>query len=548
MAGPTLSASSPPLNVTPAKNCRVWKGLQKKGRASRSKEPGDTERTASQRALSPLEAAESSNLRARKQWNLDTLGSHPPETSQQLWSLGTQSRWKVELDKLHREAAGDLGQVYSQDASADLSEKPGTSAAMRTFQDWKKDNLTRIKERAKSLRLKQLDVANAVDLLHAFFRQFFSYLNECPERPYFRDVRELTSGSSYQVTRRGRPLHPNNFDVLLSLPIPDYIQYAEVEGYDGLFYTLTLLRKSRSFPAAFLLEDGQTVSPGSIMAEFRQHLDQFIKVFYSVPFPGWQMRLERKKQNSPAVPLVMVDNRGDTFMSIDLVLALEISGQWPSSNDEGMDVKQLLGEKEPYLRKTLYFIAKQAPGQDNKETWKMSFSHVEKEILKSHTSTRKCQMTTCHRPECLQMLESLLGALKTEHPLELAPLSSYHAETSFFHTLLEWKQAQDGNPSSIAHCFERVRANFIQQVASAHLPHFFIPKCNLFGTKFFPPNNLKFLLECLREKQKKKPSAAVSRKKKVTAPPLLAAAMSWPLMITVGLMVLVSIGLSHFRS
>lgn len=86
----------------------------------------------------------------------------------------------------------------------------------------------------------------------------------------------------------------------------------------------------------------------------------------SVPFPGWQMRLERKKQNGPAVPLVMVDNRGDTFMSIDLVLALEISGQWPSSDDEGMDIKQLLGEKEQYLRKTLYFIAKQAPGQDNK--------------------------------------------------------------------------------------------------------------------------------------------------------------------------------------
>ncbi|CAM4686900.1 unnamed protein product [Caretta caretta] len=439
--------------------------------------------------------------------------------------------------------SGDLGQVCSQDASADLSEKPGSSAAMRTFQDWKKDNLTRIKARAKSLRLKQLDVANAVDLLHAFLRQFFSYLNECPERPYFRDVRELTTGSSYEF---GKLLPPNGFDVVLSLPIPDYIQYAEVEGYDGLFYTLTLLRKSRSFPAAFLLEDGQTVSPRSIMTEFRQHLDQFIKVFYSVPFPGWQMRLERKKQNGPAVPLVMVDNRGDTFMSIDLVLALEISGQWPSSDDEGMDIKQLLGEKEQYLRKTLYFIAKQAPGQDNKETWKISFSHVEKEILKSHTSTRKCQTTKCRRPECLQMLESLLGVLKTEHPLELAPLSSYHAETSFFHTLLEWKQDQDGNPSSVAPCFERVRANFIQQVATAHLPHFFIPKCNLFGTKFFPHHDLKFLLARLREKQKEKQSTTVSRKKKVAAPSLLDADMSWPLMITVGLMVLVSIGLSHF--
>nr|XP_025044158.1 cyclic GMP-AMP synthase-like [Pelodiscus sinensis]XP_025044159.1 cyclic GMP-AMP synthase-like [Pelodiscus sinensis] len=547
MAGLSLSASSVPLSVMPAKSHGVWQNPQRKGKASRSTEPGDPEAAASRRAWSPSGAADSSNLRARKQWNVEALGSHAPETSQQLRSPGTHSRWKVESDKLHMKSAGDLGQIYSQDASTDLSEKPGTSAAVRTFQDWKKDNLTRIKERAKSLRLKHLDVANAVDLLHAFIRQFFSYLNECPERPYFRDMRELRSGSSHEF---GKLLHPNEFDVLLSLPITDYVHYAEVEGYNGLFYTLTLPRKSRSFPAAFLMEDGQTVSPERIMAEFQEHVDQFIKVFYSVPFPGWQMRLERKKQNSPAVPLVMVDNQGDTFMSTDLVLALEISGRWPSSDNERMDIQQLLGEQEAHLRKTLYFIARQAPGQDNKEIWKISFSHVEKEILKSHTRTQSCRKyhaTKCCRPECLQMLERLLGALKTEHPSELAPLRSYHAETSFFHTLMEWKQDADGKPPRVAPCFERVLANFIQQVATAQLPHFFIPKCNLFGTKFFPPSNLKFLLARLREKQKKKQPTTVSRKK-VIASPLLNSDMSWPLMITVGLMILVLIGLSHFGS
>ncbi|XP_075764792.1 cyclic GMP-AMP synthase-like isoform X2 [Pelodiscus sinensis] len=462
MAGLSLSASSVPLSVMPAKSHGVWQNPQRKGKASRSTEPGDPEAAASRRAWSPSGAADSSNLRARKQWNVEALGSHAPETSQQLRSPGTHSRWKVESDKLHMKSAGDLGQIYSQDASTDLSEKPGTSAAVRTFQDWKKDNLTRIKERAKSLRLKHLDVANAVDLLHAFIRQFFSYLNECPERPYFRDMRELRLGSSHEF---GKLLHPNEFDVLLSLPITDYVHYAEVEGYNGLFYTLTLPRKSRSFPAAFLMEDGQTVSPERIMAEFQEHVDQFIKVFYS-------------------------------------------------------------------------------------EIWKISFSHVEKEILKSHTRTQSCRKyhaTKCCRPECLQMLERLLGALKTEHPSELAPLRSYHAETSFFHTLMEWKQDADGKPPRVAPCFERVLANFIQQVATAQLPHFFIPKCNLFGTKFFPPSNLKFLLARLREKQKKKQPTTVSRKK-VIASPLLNSDMSWPLMITVGLMILVLIGLSHFGS
>lgn len=76
-------------------------------------------------------------------------------------------------------------------------------------------------------------------------------------------------------------LHPDEFEVVLGLPVPDYVQYTEVEGYGGLFYTLTLLRKSRSFPPALVLEDGKTMSPRNVMEEFWKHVDEFIKVFYS---------------------------------------------------------------------------------------------------------------------------------------------------------------------------------------------------------------------------------------------------------------------------
>lgn len=83
----------------------------------------------------------------------------------------------------------------------------------------------------------------------------------------------------------------------------------------------------------------------------------------SVPFPGWQIKLKKKKPNSPAINLVIQDNQGIKFISIDLIPALEMAGQWPCTKK----AKDLLEENEQLqLMRVFYFVAEQSPGRQNK--------------------------------------------------------------------------------------------------------------------------------------------------------------------------------------
>uniref|UniRef100_A0A8C8S3J1 Mab-21-like nucleotidyltransferase domain-containing protein n=1 Tax=Pelusios castaneus TaxID=367368 RepID=A0A8C8S3J1_9SAUR len=134
----------------------------------------------------------------------------------------------------------------------------------------------RIEERVKSIRLKQKEISNAADIINGFIDPFISHLKECPERPYFKGVTKVTTGSYYELVKI---FHPNEFDVMLALPVPN-IGYTDVEDCDGLFYKVTLQRKSRSFPTPFLLEDESTVSPVNVLKEFRKFVSQFIASHY----------------------------------------------------------------------------------------------------------------------------------------------------------------------------------------------------------------------------------------------------------------------------
>ncbi|XP_060132439.1 cyclic GMP-AMP synthase-like [Zootoca vivipara] len=455
-------------------------------------------------------------------------GSQIPETVEH---PGTPAPWsRRRADKLKQEPEAGDGWV-SKDAEALSAVAVGGREG--NHQTLQAESITLVQKKAKPLSLEEPDRAQAKDVLENFLSHFLTYLHDCPDRPYFRDTRELIPGSSYEYEK---VFHPGEFEVMLSILLPQYVQYAEVEGYGGLFYTLTLLRKSRSFPATLLLEDGKTISPRNIMEEFRKYVDQFLKVSYS----DWQMRLEKKKSNCPAVQLVMLDNQGAKFMSLNLVPALEMTGQWPCMKK----AKELIKGKELlHLMKVFYFIPEQSPGRHNKETWRISFSHVEKEILNLNSRSqayRQHHKTKCCRKDCLKMLEDLVNALKMEYPQMLAHLSSYHSRTSFLHTLWEWKANKDWKPSEVPQCFERVLANFIHKVATAHLTHFFLPKCNLFGAKFFPPTKLKFLWVQLKEKEGTMKSFTVSRKRRCSAQ-IVNPDMTWPLMITFGLIVLVSV-------
>lgn len=78
------------------------------------------------------------------------------------------------------------------------------------------------------------------------------------------------------------------------------------------------------------------------------------------------MKLSRKKQNSPAATVVLLDDKGGEVMSVDLVPALEISTPWPDSCGVGKDVEKWLGKKTKQRNKSFYFVAKQPRGHDDK--------------------------------------------------------------------------------------------------------------------------------------------------------------------------------------
>ncbi|KAM6428218.1 cyclic GMP-AMP synthase isoform 2-T3 [Liasis olivaceus] len=471
---------------------------------------------------------------------------HSPETPrtskpEHLEHPRTPVPWsKQRPSRFSQEPVGE-GRMVSLTTSTKGSERRATLAATAEdsgdHQAEQAEGIVKVKK-AKTLHLKHPDKVEAVDALENFIALFLIYLHECPDRPYFRDAKELIPGDSYA---RGQILCPGEFEVLLTIPIPDCTHYVEVDGYKGLFYTLTLLKKSHGFPAAFLLEDGKTISPRNIMEEFWKCVNAFVEAFYSVPFPGWQVRLEKKKPNCPVVNLVMLDNQGAKFMAMNLVPVLEFTGQWPSAKK----ARELLEENLlPHLMKMFYFVAEQCPGRHNKETWRISFSHVEKEILNHHSSPPACyrqHRSKCCRNDCLKMLQDLVDSLKMEYPLMLAPLSSYHTRMSFLHTLWKWKADTDWKASDVTHCFERVLGNFIQEVATAHLSHFFLPKCNLFAAKFFPPTKLKFLCSHLKEKEA---TAKMSCQKGYPAL-VVRSGMTWPHMIPLGLLGLLSVVLPN---
>uniref|UniRef100_A0A8C0HG85 Cyclic GMP-AMP synthase n=1 Tax=Chelonoidis abingdonii TaxID=106734 RepID=A0A8C0HG85_CHEAB len=379
-------------------------------------------------------------------------------------------------------------------------ESAGWSAALAMPSQ---DVVVRIKKRAKTLTLKQEEITKAAGIFNGFIDPFISYLKECPERPYFKKVTKLTTGSYYEFVKID---HPDEFDVMLALPVRSYL-YTEVVDWNGLYYKVTLQRQSRSFPKSFLLEDGNTVSPVKVLEEFRKHVSQFIVSSYEskqVPLTDrWKIKLSRKKQNSPAATVVILDDKGDEVVSIDLVPALEVSPPWPESCGVGKDVEKWLGKKTKLRNNPFYFVAKQPKQCDGyvmlfyiAEVWRISFSHIEKEILNNHGNTKTCcesYHTKCCRKICIRLLKSLFKDLKKNYPRQLSHLCSYYAKTSFFHTLTQWKEDSDWKPSDIASCFLRVLDDFIRHVENTNLPHFLIPNCNLFYS--FPPKDLKFLLE-----------------------------------------------------
>lgn len=361
-----------------------------------------------------------------------------------------------------------------------------------------------IRQQGRDLRLRQADRNKAVTLVNNLKKDLMKFLKENDEQPFFRDISVLNSGSYYELVKI---IKPNEFDIMLKLKTPRIVWKA-LEKYNGLFYTISLCRPPRGEIRAFLLEDGLVISASKIMNEMHHLVHKFIKT-HKVPAGKGRWVVCRKKVNSPAVTLAFLEeNEGAEILSVDIVPALDVPQGWPEAARSGPDVDNWLGKnaRRRITGQPVYFVPKRPKAQKltsiEKESWRISFSHIEKEMIRFHGNKKTCcesKTKECCRKLCLRLLKCLFEGLKQKYPKELDPLCSYHGKTVFFYNLCERFEDSLWTPGQLSVCFMKLLWHFERAVNDGSLPHFFVRDHNLFSPSSFPKRSLLFLGNALRE-------------------------------------------------
>ncbi|XP_060798928.1 cyclic GMP-AMP synthase [Neoarius graeffei] len=363
-----------------------------------------------------------------------------------------------------------------------------------------------IRQRGRDLRLRLVDRQNAVKLVNNLIKDLVKFLKENDEQPFFKHVSVLNSGSYYEYVKINKP---NEFDIMLKLKTPRIV-WESLEKYNGLFYTISLSRALRGEIRSFLLEDGLTISASKIMNEMHHLVRKFIKK-HKVPAGEGHWVVRRRKVNSPAVTLEFLEeNKGTEVLSVDIVPALEVPQGWPAGARAGVDVDNWLGKnnRRKILGQPVFFVPKRPKARNlsdiEKESWRISFSHIEKYLIRFHGNKKTCcerKQTECCRKLCLRLLKCLFEGLKHTYPKELDPLCSYHGKTAFFYNLCERFEDSLWTPGQLSDCFMKLLWHFECAVNDGSLPHFFVPDHNLFSPSTFPRRSLQFLGNALKEQR-----------------------------------------------
>ncbi|KAM3596151.1 uncharacterized protein V6R79_009257 [Siganus canaliculatus] len=366
-----------------------------------------------------------------------------------------------------------------------------------------------IKRNANDLKIRQKDRRWAAEVVNDFRESLLKFLKNCTDQPFFQSAEFLNTGSYFEKVK----IHnPDEFDMMLKLQAPSRINMIKLDS--GLFYRLDLQRPTRSPVQAFLLENERTLSSSKILTEMHRLVRKFLKT-YKVPDPSCRWEVNRKRLNSPAVTLSLfsTENNTDELISADVVPALEVhpSQGWPLAVRNGPDVDNWLGKKVRQEIKGLpcYFVPKRLKGrnlsQEAKESWRISFSHIEKKMITSHGNTKTCcesLATKCCRKQCLMLLKSLIEGLKQRFPKELEDLCSYHGKTVFLHTLSVRFCDSMWTRQQLPSCFLHLLDALEDHARSGSLPHFFVPSSNLFSPAAFSRKALAFLVSALEEQRR----------------------------------------------
>ncbi|KAM4591965.1 cyclic GMP-AMP synthase [Odontesthes bonariensis] len=322
------------------------------------------------------------------------------------------------------------------------------------------------------LRIKMEERSNAARAVNEMKTHIIKHLKQKTE--CFKDVQEpLNTGSYYENVKIS---HPDEFDVMLAMPV-DRVQIEPFRN-DGAFYSVALKREKNPL-RKFQRED--ILCASEMLNEFREEVKKCVK-----NFTEWKM--ERKKKGCPAVTLITT--KEPVKISLDVVLCLKVKSSWPSFTQEGLKIQEWLGAKvrKEHRQEPYYLVPKyEGSGQVEidgvlaKEAWRVSFSHIEKAILKNHGSAKTCCEkggASCCRKDCLKLLKYLLHLLKEEDS-SLNKFCSYHVKTTLLHACCSRTKDDDWRASELSHCFQLLLQDFEDHLKKGELLNFFIPSQNL---------------------------------------------------------------------
>ncbi|CAN9492941.1 unnamed protein product [Ophioblennius macclurei] len=369
----------------------------------------------------------------------------------------------------------------------------------------------RIRSAADELKIRQADRSWAADLVNDFRESLLKFLRSGADQPFFQSAEFLNTGSYFEKVKIYRA---DEFDMMLKIPVTTRFSLTPLD--DGLFYRIELIRPTRTPVQAFLVEDELTLSSSRVLGEVYRLVRKFLKTYKVPDAAGYRWEVKKKNPYSPAVTLSLCkleDGAGDELISVDVVPALEVQS-WPNAVRGGPKVEKWLGKKARQEIRSLpcYFVPKRRKGRNlseedkssAKESWRISFSHIEKRFMTSHGNTRTCcesKATRCCRKQCLMLLKALIERLKQSFPEKLGALCSYHGKTAFFHALSSRHADSQWAKQDLAVCFVHLLDVLQGHAQEGVLPHFFVPECNLFSPDAFPRRELMFLVDALNQQK-----------------------------------------------
>ncbi|NXS06745.1 CGAS synthase, partial [Neodrepanis coruscans] len=290
----------------------------------------------------------------------------------------------------------------------------------------------------------------------------------------FSNIERLSAGSYYE---RVKISEPNEFDIMLVITVAR-LQLEESDD-TGAYYYLSLKRSPQEkYLLKFLDEDGK-LSAFKMLQALREIIKQEVKNIKNV-----EVTVTRKKAGSPAITLKIKNPPSE--ISVDIILTLKVQHSWPPSTREGLKIEQWLGTKvrRDFRSRPIYLVAKQNKREKvlRGNTWRLSFSHIEKAMMNNHGNSKTCCESDgpkCCRKGCLKLLKYLLEQLKMKYAKELEKFCSYHVKTAIFHSCVMWPNDTDWHLGDLDHCFQKCLGYFVDCLQKSQLPHFFIPQYNL---------------------------------------------------------------------